>query len=487
MQSIRGVGYDTRSAVADIVDNSIAAGAAIVQVAFRWSGRESTVTILDDGCGMDQKTLETAMTLGSWNPAAERAPSDLGRFGLGLKTASLSQCSRLVVASKPLGATANVLVWDLEAVAAADDWVVTDQLLPREAALLSQLERLSSGTLVIWSALDRLVGDRHRDDGAARLHFQRVAADVEAHLAMVFHRFLEGRQPRLRLYLNGSDEEQRVSPWDPFCLAQPAAQQMVETRRTLGTGTVTLQGHVLPHKDRFGNQSEFEKAGGPEGWTAQQGFYVYRGQRLLLPGSWLGLGAPRRWARDEQHKLARIRLDIPNSLDAEWLIDVKKSRANPPLELRDWLTRNASQIRAEAREVFVHRGNRASSSSRSAFCPTWFADVGPSPRYRINREHPAVSALLSVGSPKATVESVLRLLEATVPIHRIWLDVAEKPEVPQTTSEQLTDDIVTPLARDMLSRLMKGGELTRQAALARLRLVEPFDQFPQILAALEHE
>lgn len=487
MQSIRGVGYDVKSAIADLIDNSIAARADSVHVCFLWDGAGSTVTILDDGEGMDYPTLERAMTLGSRNPSEERDVHDLGRFGLGLKTASLSQCTRLVVASRRSNGVTSALVWDLQMVSAYNEWLVHDELTQSEQDLVSQLQERESGTLVIWSQLDRLVGKADPADEKALRHFQQIARDTETHLAMVFHRYIEGRPPRLRLYLNGDGDEHRIKPWDPFCTENSATQILGEARRAVHGRPIILQGYVLPHKDRFKNAEDFERAGGPGGWGAQQGFYVYRADRLLVAGSWLGLGSPRRWTRDEQHKLARISLQISNALDGEWAIDVKKSKADPPLALRDWLTRNASQVRGEAREVFVHRGGTTISKQQGTFCPLWFANGGAAPQYRINRDHPAVSMLLKdETAAKGKIENLLRLLESTVPIHRIWLDVAEKPEIPPPTSEQLPIQLVEKLANDLAERFMAGHGITRSEAIARLRTMEPFDQFPVVLASLTH-
>lgn len=483
MQSIRGVGYDVRTAIADLVDNSIAAQASEVEVSFLWNGRESVVTLVDDGRGMTPDQLDLAMTLGSRNPNEIRDSTDLGRFGLGLKTASLSQCSRLLVATKPADGALSVAVWDLAMVADANEWIISDDVLPEEAPHVEALRARPHGSLVLWNRLDRLVGDASPTDESARMHFQRTARDVEGHLAMVFHRLLEGRNPRLRIFVNGHTDEQRVRPWDPFCLSNSATQIFGEARRSTRDGTISLQGFALPHRDRFDTADAFEIAGGPAGWTNQQGFYVYRNQRLLVAGSWLSLGNPRRWTRDEQHKLARIQLDLPNTIDAAWKIDIKKSKAEPPIALRDWLTRNAESIRSEAKQVFVHRGNRHSARAQSTFCPVWFAEAGGAPRYRINREHPAIAFLLQQGT-KAVGEQALRLLETTVPIHRIWLDVAEKPEVPAPARQQLSETEVGAAARSLVERLMQGHSLTRAAAIQRIRNLEPFDQFPDLIEAL---
>jgi hypothetical protein len=484
MQSVRGVGYDTSTAIADLVDNSIAASASTVWLTFRWTGQNSTVTVLDDGHGMNAEQLEQAMKLGSTNPLAERHANDLGRFGLGLKTASLSQCRRVVVASKVVGSDINVRVWDLDVVAETNDWFVEDDVRESERQLLSSLAELESGTAVIWCDLDRVVNPT-LDEEKSRLSFQRAAQAVESHIAMTFHRYLEGNRPSLRIYINGQTEEFRIRPWDPFCSWHEATQQLPEARRGTRDGLVVMQGFILPHKDRF-DTDEYELAGGPSGWVSQEGFYIYRNRRLLLAGSWLGLGEPRRWTKDEQHKLARIRIDLPITADYAWCTDITKSRTQPPLELRDWLTRLATPVRTEAKEVFVHRGTRQPAATRAEFSPVWFAMTGAGPQYRINREHPLVAELIvASGAAKSRVSRLLSLVESTVPVHRIWLDVADRPEVPPPTRDQLPAEDVLRIARDLLERLITGQKLGRTAALQRLRHTEPFDQYPELLAALE--
>jgi hypothetical protein len=484
MQSVRGVGYDTPTAIADLIDNSIAAEAATVWLTFNWLGGDSTVTVLDDGRGMNAEQLEQAMKLGSTNPLAERSTNDLGRFGLGLKTASLSQCRRVIVASKVTGGEINVRVWDLAVVEETNDWLVEDDARDSERPLLEPLARLASGTAVIWCDLDRVV-NLAPDEDKSRLFFQRTAQAVEGHVAMTFHRYLEGPRPSLRIHINGDSDEFRIRPWDPFCSWHEATQQLPEARRGTKYGVVVMQGVVLPHKDRF-DTDEYDRAGGPAGWVSQQGFYVYRNRRLLLPGSWLGLGEPKRWTKDEQHKLARIRIDLPNTADSAWCTDITKSKTQPPLELRDWLSRLASPVRTEAKEVFVHRGSRQPATTRAAFSPVWLEMTTAGPQYRINREHPLVADLIEAsGASKTRVSRLLSLIESTVPVHRIWLDVADRPETPPPTREQLPSEDVLRIAKDLLERMINGQKLGRVAALHRLLHTEPFDQYPEIIAALE--
>lgn len=488
MGSLRGVGYDAKTAVADLVDNCVAASASKVWVQLRWDGPRSSVLIWDNGTGMSADALDKAMTLGAQPHDAVRTATDLGRFGLGLKTASLSQCRRLVVATKQRGGPALARVWDLDVVESADDWLVETELSGAlDQVDVAVLDGLESGTVVVWRHLDRLVGEATADDPVAMLAFQNVAKEVESHLAMTFHRFLEGPSPRLTIYAHGEGEEFRVKPWDPFYKQHPATQLLPEARRGGGSagGAVIVRGVILPHKDRI-PAGAFEAVGGPEGWVAQEGFYVYRGQRLLIAGTWLGLGTPRRWNRDEQHKLARLQLDLPNSLDQEWALDIKKSRAHPPVALRDWLTRYATGVRDKAREVFVHRGSRATATDASQFVALWYADSGGAPKYHINRAHPLVARCLSKeGSHSKEVSELLDLLEATVPVHRIWLDVSAKPETPTSVTTSLSEKVVFDLARRLVNKLAAAPGESRTTALAAVRRIEPFDQFPSVLAALE--
>src|SRR5947209_1369949 len=92
IETFRAIGYSIQSAVADIVDNSISAGAKNIRINFEWKGANTWLAIKDDGIGMDNDELIQAMKPGSRNPNEERSAKDLGRFGLGLKTASFSQC-----------------------------------------------------------------------------------------------------------------------------------------------------------------------------------------------------------------------------------------------------------------------------------------------------------------------------------------------------------------------------------------------------------
>ena len=266
LEALRGLGYSTAAALADIIDNSISAGATEVRVDFAWHGPVSRISVLDDGRGMDDAELESAMRLGDKNPLDARAAHDLGRFGMGLKTASLSQCRRLTVASVKKGA-ASCLRWDLDELAADPEsgWLLFEGPAAGSKPFIAGLKGRQAATLVLWEVMDRVVTTGYTSD-----NFHDLIDNVESHLAMVFHRLLQGPRARLKLFLN----DQPVSPWDPFMSGHPAKPwTSPTTNHPTDYGTVSVQCHVLPHRDKL-TLAEFDANAGPAGWTAQQGFYV---------------------------------------------------------------------------------------------------------------------------------------------------------------------------------------------------------------------
>lgn len=480
IESLRGLGYSTASALCDIIDNSISAKADYVNVQFVWQGRESTIAVIDNGFGMNEQELDSAMRLGERNPLDQRSVHDLGRFGMGLKTASFSQCRRVTVASRK-DDTTHCFRWDLDAIAASPDdgWHLLEGPADESSATIELLNSQKRGTLVLWEKLDRVV-----TGGFTQQDFLDLIDKVEIHLAMIYHRFLLGLRPRLHLTING----RAVQAWDPFLKNHPATWSSPVEHISLECGHIEVQGYVLPHKDRL-EAKEHQSGAGPEGWTAQQGFYVYRNERLLVAGGWLGLGRGRCWTNEESHRLARIRLDIPNSADAIWKIDVRKSIAQPPVSIRDRLTRLAEHTRERARRVFAHRGHTVRTGNATLLNQAWRAEhFKGGMRYRINTEHPAVRVVLdTAGKSEPQIRAMLRVIEETIPVQRIWLDTAEERETPLTGfAGQAPTEVAAVLVivyRNLISR--KG--FSPAAARQRLHNTEPFHNYPDLVEALPDE
>ena len=484
IEALRGVGYSTETAIADLIDNSISAGANNVWINFWWAGRDSYVSTLDDGKGMNEDELFNAMRPGSRNPLDQRSAHDLGRFGLGLKTASFSQCRRLTVASRRNGRMATRR-WDLDHVAQVDDWQLLTGPARGSETLIKPLEASEQGTLVLWECMDRVVGSSASSDRRSHDSFLRLIERVEQHLAMVFHRFLEGAPPHFCIFINGEDETQRVRAWDPFLRNHNATVPTPAERIVTPRGSVEIQGFVLPHKDRL-TRKEFQIGAGPGGWTAQQGFYVYRNRRMLVSGNWLGFGLGRKWTKEEPYKLARLRLDIPNTADSDWRLDIKKSVAQPPSYLEYRLRDLADCVRRDARQVFAHRGTYGQRSPIPDLQRAWKAVEGrDAVLYRVDRDHPVVKRVLDQAGPLSeAVETMLRVLEETVPVQRIWLDTVEKGEFQKGAfADSPSADLETILL--VLHRhLVETVGLTPDKAREQLLTTEPFQNFPELVENL---
>jgi hypothetical protein len=419
---------------------------------------------------MPEERLIEAMRFGGIGPDAARATDDLGRFGLGLKTASLSQCRQLTVASKSAGELA-AFTWDVDRIKkGGDSWTLVEGVDGLAGDALASLKSRVAGTLVAWRKIDF----GRKEDKPDHATFLVDVERVDQHLGMVFHRFLDGDARRIQINVNGH----RVAAWDPFLESHEATIRSPEQPIRAPGGAVRVRGFVLPHRDRFANEADFEQAGGPDGWNSQQGFYVYRQKRLLSAGGWLGLGKGRAWTREETSRLARIRIDIPNTADEDWRIDIRKAIARPPDGIRRRLQNIADDIRRKAREVFVHRGQYGARPQRNQVSRIWEVTQDSRRRYSIRRNHELLTLLRDQlkGSGKELLESVLDLIERTVPVDRVWLDVTEHGVPPP--SELDVDEVARSALA--LARIMAKTGMRMEEAIAKVASMEPFDQVKDI-------
>lgn len=471
IETFRAIGYGIEGAVADIVDNSIAARAKNVWIDFDWKGSDSWLAIQDDGSGMNDEDLIEGMRPGSKNPLDARNAEDLGRFGLGLKTASFSQCRNLTVISKTEGELSNFWTWDLDFVNRTRQWSLI-RYLPHEEIFQPKIDRLKSGTIVIWNNLDRLVKGMKADDAEALDKFLLVIEHIKKHLAMVFHRFIA--KGKLKLYL----QERLLEPWDPFLTGESTTQAQPD--EPIQNGRVICKGYVLPHKSKL-NDEKYKSAEGPNGWNEQQGFYIYRNERLLLAGDWLGL-----FRKEEHYKLARIQLDLPNSLDSEWQIDIKKSVARPPFGVRDQLKAYALKVRSSAVEVYRHRGKTVKKLPGQKFVPLWTEHRrGDKWFYKINRDHPLLAEIKNAAKtyPDKAIERLIRFVEETIPTKSIYIKEAEEADVIGKPFEGVDQEPIRNLMQQMFERLTLNGKSSEEAK-SLISYIEPFNHFPHFLEFL---
>lgn len=471
IETFRAIGYNIETAIADIIDNSISANAKNIWINFEWKGSITWLSIKDDGIGMNDAELIQAMRPGSKNPLQERNQKDLGRFGLGLKTASFSQARKLTVISKKADYKSVFWTWDLDFVNKTGNWDLI-KYLPDEN-LETEISKLTTGTIVLWNDIDRVVKDFNQDDSKAEFKFNQTMEQVKKHLAMVFHKFIE--QGKINIYF----QDKKVNAWNPFLSNEKATQEFPPEK--IQNGKVKIEGFVLPHKSKISEET-YKNAEGVKGWNEQQGFYIYRNERLLLAGDWLGL-----FRKEEHYKLARIQIELPNTLDESWQIDIKKSIARPPLVFREQIRAYALKVRQQAVEVYRHKGKSVKQIAGQKFVPLWVDHKrGDKWFYKINRENPILTKIKEQAkkdSDKA-IEMLLRFIEETIPSKSIYIKESEQPELQGTPFEDTNHEIIRTTMQAMYSSLIKQGK-TDEEAKAIISNIEPFNNFIHFLEFLK--
>lgn len=374
IKSLRDIGYSFEVAVADVLDNSITAKAKNIHICCL-PNPKTVFTMLDDGTGMSSIELINAMRLAASDPDSARESSDLGRFGLGLKTASFSQCKDLTVLTKK-DEVISIRKWDLEYISKENEWllITPDIQSYEDIPLFEEFMNQESGTLVVWRSIDTF----KESDIPAKVDILRD------HLSLVFHCFLEGIIPgekKLNILVNG----QELEPFNPFNPKHIATQQLITEKIKYYDSEIVVQPYILPHHSKL-SQLEFEKYATKDGYTKSQGFYLYRAHRLLIYGTWWGMHKS-----NDAHKLVRIKIDIPNNQDSAWGIDIKKSAANPVSEIKKDLKRIVQLVTVKGSRPFTGRGKKIEDKTTTRFWEL-LADNNEI-KFAINRNHPIINEL----------------------------------------------------------------------------------------------
>ena len=474
IDSLAALGYSPEAAIADLVDNSIAAKAKNINIICHWAGADrSWIAVCDDGKGMTGPQLLRGLTVGG-REGDLRDAADLGRFGMGLKTASFSQARTLVVASRPDKGDWQMGTWDTEHVKAVGDWELLLGAPVEAAGVLNDVQKQAkgAGTVVLWLGLTHLVpiGADAGDETAQRAFYAGVNR-VQAHLSMVFHRYLVGRR-RVSITLNSHP----IKAWDPFLEGRRFVEELPSDPAPSG---LLVKGFVLPHRIRLTDE-EYLAAGGPRGWLEQQGFYVYRRDRLIVAGDWL----LSEFRKDEKHVLARLAVELPAEHDVAWSLDVKKSSAMPPAAALKQLRRVGRATRARAGSVMNHRGRVVRDGQTVSEDFTWQAvrEFGRT-RFVVNRQHPLIKDLVERHPDiRRDVGGILNMIESALPVGLIRTTVDVGEQAPAQPDGEVPDEVLA-LARRMLEVLLNRGEKA-SSALARVTRMPPFDEHAGLAALL---
>ena len=446
--AIRAVGYSFETAVADIIDNSIAAQATRIDIYSEPSGTPY-FAFLDDGTGMTADELENALLLGSDRTGRSDSGRELGRYGLGLKSASLSQCRKLSVATKQ-GNEIRAMVFSLDEIENRGDWV-TLSLSRKEAEAIPEFSRLAalkSGTLVVWQDFDKL----RRNSSSFETSFRSLVESAKRHVEYVFHRFWG----EIGIRFNEEPVEKR----DPFLLDSYGLQQ--EGRPVV----VTIEGHdiaITPFSLPYANALTAEQKkllGNPKSIYDEQGLYLYRNKRLIAWGSWF-----RTEVRSETNKLARVRVDIPAALDDVWTLDVKKSSATVPDRIKSKIKIAVNDSTFRSHRAVQKQGGKETLSEHNVWERTALGK--DSVRYSINRNNPICRELVG----KLTAETLplfdefVDQLEKFLPKNDLHIDMAQdkKIETGNAVGESTSDRI-----RNLASKLADISDAgDREAVLSR--------------------
>ena len=458
IESLRDLGYSLGTALADIIDNSITAGAQEIRIFSNPSADNPMIGILDDGTGMSEAVLVEAMRLGTRSPLEVRDQSDLGRFGLGLKTASFSQCRKLSVMSRVDGVT-SCAQWDLDHVARSKKW---EMCIPDDPSAIPWSETVGAhGTLVVWENMGLDEGEDADDSDPADL--VRELDEARSHLELVFHRFLSSEPGHSKMDMEFN--KLPLEPFDPFHSAHLATQRGPVEFLKVGNQTVRIEPFTLPHHARV-SQSQWDHYGCAEGYVRNQGFYVYRERRLIIHGTWFGLAR-----QTELTKLARVRVDIPNSLDQPWKIDVKKASAQLPPSVRDRLRRIIERLGAPSKRVYASRGRRLAAENR---VPVWSRVQSQNQiSYSINTDHPAVAGLLTKleGEDRQDLLRVLEVSAAALPLDALFADFGDNAN--GMSNGDMSDDALRYAAISTFNHLTGLGRPMNEV-LEMMMVAEPF-------------
>lgn len=470
IESTRSIGYSFETALADIVDNSISNLASRIDINFRL-GANPYVAIIDNGVGMPQDVLKNAMRYGSSSVLETRKANDLGRFGLGLKMASMSQCRKLTVLSKQRNSI-NAVSWDLDHIHKTQDWslLVYSKDKLKELKHYEELTKLKSGTVVIWENFDRMA----ETPVEFELEFNQKLDHADKHLSLVFHRYLESinNKNKMDMYFN----QRKLKPIDPFFLSNKATQPLEEETLFINRVGIKVKPFVVPYTSKLTSE-ERRLQNQYKDLNLNQGLYIYRNKRLIVWGKWFYL-----LRESELNRLARVRIDLPNSIDEYWTIDVKKSNAAIPSSLKDPLKKIIINAVGKSEKIYRYRGRTIKESNNQHI---WQKVKNREKiQYLVNRDLPIFKTFEDKldDTQFKLFDSFIKSLEETFPYQSVYYDLAKDEEFAENT---MTVQEVYDLGKVSLNAAT--SMIEKKSTLKILGNIDLFQKYPEAIRLLEQE
>lgn len=471
VESTRSIGYSFETALADIIDNSISNNATKVDVKYR-ANESPYIAIIDNGRGMSKNSLEQAMRYGSSNSLNERNEEDLGRFGLGLKMASLSQCRKLTVLSKQNNEYAGAC-WDLDYIYATKKWTLItyshDEI--KNNSYFYNLDKYENGTIVLWENLDKI--------SESNIHFEKEFDHkldfASKHLGLVFHRYLERKKSSkiFELYFNN----RIIEAIDPFMISNSFTQPLEKEAIFIEKNKVEIKPYIIPYMSKLTAQEKFTQNQYSD-LNLNQGLYIYRNKRLIVWGKWFYL-----LRENELNKLARIRVDLPNNIDNHWKIDVRKSSAQIPSAAKQQLKQIIVRAVGKSEKVYKYRGRKQNQDS---YHHIWNkVENRDKIQYLINKDIPIYQALENSldDNQYKLLQGFIKSIEDAFPYASVYYDLAKNEEFQE---KSLNNEEVYNLAKSTVYADKYSYE-KKMRILNTLKITDIFQKYPEIIKKIEEE
>ena len=465
LESIRSVGYSLKEAISDLLDNSISAQATKVKIILERDG-DLEFHLFDNGKGMDLTKLVSAFRLGSTNPKEVRSDNDLGRFGMGLKTASLSQCRQVTVTTKQNNLVISRTL-DLDEVAKQKKWIIGELNIPKR--LKELFNTVDSGTIVSWKKINQSsINDQE---------FQDLLLEIRNYISVCFHRFMERTNKKVSFYLNNV----KIKSTSPIVEGSQVFSEVsidgVDSTMTAFTIPIRL------HNQEYSLFNSFELFNGVEN---QQGVYIYRSDRLLCFGGWLGIVKP-----NNSYKLCRVVIDFENDYhsDIMWSIDIKKTKAEIPYVYKQEIKNFVKKAQLDSsRKIGKYNKRELRQANNDIYDNIELWKIKKNDKYRfweysINLENPIFSSMLSKIS-KNELTLIFDIISRNIPIADIIDNNDDEPAYHDTIYAEIDIDEVLEkekrAARLAVDNAVMLG-LTKKDAIDKVVSVEPFSRHKEEL------
>jgi hypothetical protein len=443
IETLASSGYTLESAVGDIIDNSIDAGANVINIYFDYEKR--TIKFIDNGSGMTEEEIRKASIPAYQSKYTERDNTDLGRFSLGLKSASASICDILSITSKKNNKTNRVII-NFKNIVESKSWEATLEK-NIDDSIISK-----NGTIIEWIYLKSM--HIYLED---KKYFTQDILRVEKYISLTYSEIIKDG---LSIFIN----EREVSAFDPFMQDNDKTKVVDQREIDFKGEIIRTTTFILPNLDSLDDTEKSKILS--DGIIENQGFYIYRNKRLIYQGKWMGIS---NFKTDNKYQYARIKVDINNKLDEDFKINFMKNFATLPESTKEDFLTIAKKSRNESLNNFTYikRRKQLRRTKLDDINYVWLVEnTRDGQKLLINYNHPLIKEF-STEFGITKIKKLLSLFSKTIPISQIR-------QGGFANNSQLSDEEFVELFKRVNANLIKEG-LTKEEIISKLIKIEPFN------------